>query len=324
MSRTLKIALQVAISGGLVAVLLWQIDVGETADRILSSNPAYLVLGLGIFLATTWGMGWRWQILLDSKGIHEPLGWLTRLYFVSVAVGQVLPTSVGGDAVRIIEHARRRPDVRAETVGAVFMERAVGSAATLILVAAGLALAAGRYEDAGALVWLEVVLVAAMLVLAVLLFHRRTARALQERVFPLGRRLRLDRPLASLHAAMHGYREKRAALASVLGITLGIQVARIAAIWCCGEAVGIDVSPLVYAILGPILFLVLMVPFTINGLGVREAFFVAFLAQFDVPADAAFATGLLFYAVTVAASSPGALILLWRSARPAFMRPRAE
>ncbi len=321
MSRGLRTVLQVAVSGGLIAILLWQIDLGQTADRILSSNPAYLVLGLGIFLVTTWGMGWRWKILLDSKGIHEPLGWLTKLYFVSFAVGQVLPTSVGGDAVRIIEHARRRPDVRAETVGAVFMERAVGSAATLVLVAAGLALAAGRYEGAGALVWLEVVLVAAMLILAVLLFHRRTARALQERVFPLGRRLRLDRPLASLHAAMHGYRDERGALASVLGITLGLQLARIAAIWSCGEAVGIDVSPLVYAILGPLLFMVLMVPFTINGLGVREAFFVAFLARFDVDADAAFATGLLFYAVSVATSLPGALILLWRSARPAFARP---
>jgi uncharacterized protein (TIRG00374 family) len=323
-NRTLRTVLQVAVSGGLIAVLLWQIDLGQTGDLILSSNPAFLLAALGIFLVTTWGMGWRWQILLDSKGIHESLGWLTKLYFVSYAAGQVLPTSVGGDAVRIVEHARRRPDARAETVGAIVMERAVGSAATLILVAVGLALAAGRYEDAAALVWLEVALVVALLVLAVLLFHPRTARTLQKRVFPLGRRLRLDRPLASLHAALHGYREQPRALASVLGITLGIQVARIGAIWCCGEAVGIDVSPIVYAILGPLLFLVLMVPFTINGLGVREAFFVAFLAQFDVGADAAFATGLLFYAVTVAAALPGALILLWRSARPAFMRPRAE
>jgi uncharacterized protein (TIRG00374 family) len=323
-NRTLKIALQVAISGGLIAVLLWQIDLDQTGELIFSSNPAYLLVALGIFLVTTWGMGWRWQVLLHSKGIHEPLGWLTKLYFVSYAVGQVLPTSVGGDAVRIVEHARRRPRARAETVGAIFMERAVGSAATLVLVAAGLAVAVGRYEDIAALIWLEVVLVAAMLVLAVLLFHRRTARALQERVFPLGRRLRLDRPLAALHAAMHGYREKRGALASVLGITLGIQVARIAAIWCCGEAVGIDVSPLVYAILGPLLFLILMLPFTINGLGVREVFFVAFLSRFDVDAGAALATGLLFYAVTVATSLPGALILLWRSARPVFMRPRAD
>ena len=39
-------------------------------------------------------------------------------------------------------------------------------------------------------------------------------------------------------------------------------------------------------ILGPLLFLVMMVPFTINGLGVREAFFVAFLGRFGVGADA--------------------------------------
>ena len=324
MSRTLRTVLQVVVSGGLLAVLLWQIDVGQTGDLIASSSPVYLLAALGIFLATTWGMAWRWRILLVSKGIREPLGWLTKLYFVSIAAGQVLPTSVGGDAVRIVEHARRRPDARGEAVGAVFMERAVGSAATLVLVAVGLALAAGRYEGASAVLWLEVVLVAAMLLLAVLLFHRRTARALQERVFPLGRRLRLDRPLASLHAAMHGYREQRGALALVLGITLGLQSARIVAIWCCGEAVGIDVSPLVYAILGPLLFMVLMVPFTINGLGVREVFFVAFLARFDVEADAALATGLLFYAVTVAAALPGALILLWRSARPAFARPRVS
>jgi uncharacterized membrane protein YbhN (UPF0104 family) len=107
----------------------------------------------------------------------------------------------------------------------------------------------------------------------------------------------------------------------VLAVTLGIQLSRIMAIWLCGEAVGVDLSPLVYVVLGPLLFLVMMVPFTINGLGVREAFFVAFLARFDVDADAAFATGFLFYAVTVATSLPGGFILLWRSVRPAPARP---
>ena len=76
-------------------------------------------------------------------------------------------------------------------------------------------------------------------------------------------------------------------------------------------------------IFGPLLFLVMLVPFTINGLGVREAFFVAFLGRFGVDADAAFATGFLFYVVTVATAVPGAVILLWRSVRPAAPRVRA-
>jgi glycosyltransferase 2 family protein len=323
LSRGLRIAVRVAVSGGIIAFLLWQIDVGRVADLIVSSHPGYLAAALAIFLVTTWGMAWRWQILLASKGIREPLGWLTKLYFVGYAASQILPTSLGGDAVRIVEHGRRRPDVRGEAAGAVLMERVIGSAGTLILVAIGLAVAVGRYDDIAPLVWLEVVLVAAMLVLAVLLFHPGAARQLQERVFPLGRRVRLDRPLASLHAAMHGYRKQPGALGLVLAITVGLQLARVVAIWLCGEAVGVDVSPLVYIILGPLLFLVMLVPFTINGLGVREAFFVAFLGRFDVDADAAFAAGFLFYAVTVATSLPGGFILLWRSLRPALVGPRA-
>ena len=318
MTRRLKIALQVAVSGGIIAYLLWQIDVGRTADLVVSSRPAYLVGALAIFVATTGGMAWRWQILLASKGIHEPLAWLTRLYFVAYAAGQILPTTIGGDAVRIVEHARRRPLARGEAAGAVLMERVLGAAGTLLLVAVGLVVAVGRYDDIAVLIWLEVAFVAGMIVLGVVLFSRRAHEFLQERVFPRTRRLRLDRALASVGRALHGYRDQPRTLLVVTAITVVVQAARIMAIWLCGEAVGLDLSPLVYVVLGPLLFLVMLVPFTINGLGVREAFFVAFLARFDVDADAAFATGFLFYAVTVVTSIPGGFLLLWSSLRPAF------
>jgi hypothetical protein len=133
--------------------------------------------------------------------------------------------------------------------------------------------------------------------------------------------VKLDRPLERVHYALHGYREHRGVLAAALALTLVTQAARLAAIWLCGEAVGVDVSPVVYVILGPLLFLVMLVPFTINGLGVREAFFVAFLGRFGVDADAAFATGFLFYAVTVATSLPGAVLILWSGGRKAAERP---
>ncbi len=262
-------------------------------------------------------MTWRWSALLAARGVHEPFSWLLRLYFVSYAAGQVLPTAVGGDAVRIIEHARRRPDAKATAAASVFMERALGSAGTLILVAVGLAVAAGRYDDVRFLFIVELVLVAAMVVLGLLLFSRRLGLALERRLFPLGRKIRLEKPLQSLYWAMHEYRSAPGVLLAVLGVTLVSQILRVAAIWLCGEAVGADVSPVVYVVLGPLLFLVQMIPFTLNGLGVREAFFVVFLGRFDVPEDVAFAAGFLFYAVSIATSLPGAFILLWKSVRPA-------
>ena len=321
MSRPLRILIQVLGSGAVLAYLIWQVDIGETWDILADSNLTYVAGALALFLGTTWAMAWRWQALLASKGLHEPLAWLTKLYFVSYAVGQILPTAVGGDAVRIVEHARKRPDAKAEAAAAVLMERVIGSVGTLFVVALGLAIAAGRYEDVRFVAWIEAAAVLGTIVFLVLIFSRRTGRHLVERVFPLGRRLRLEGPVTSLYKAMHEYRGRPRVLLFVLGLTIVSQLARVVGIWFCGEAVGIDVSPLVYFVLGPLLFFVQMVPFTLNGLGVREAFFVAFLARFDVPADAAFAAGVLYYAALLAASLPGAFILLWRSVRPAAPRP---
>jgi glycosyltransferase 2 family protein len=316
-NRSLKLTIQILVSGGIIALLLWQIDLEQTAEIIRDSRWGYVLAAFLILIATTWLMTWRWYALLAARGVHEPFSWLLGMYFVSYAAGQVLPTAVGGDAVRIIEHARRRPDAKATTAASVFMERTLGSAGTLILLAAGIAVAVGRYDDVGFLIVLEVVFVALMVVLGLLLFSRRLGLALERRLFPLGRRIKLEKPLQSLYWGMHEYRSSPGVMAAVLGVTVVAQVMRVIGIWLCGEAVGADVSPVVYVILGPLLFLVQMIPFTLNGLGVREAFFVLFLSRFDVPQDVAFAAGFLYFAISIATSLPGAFILLWKSLRPA-------
>ena len=62
--------------------------------------------------------------------------------------------------------------------------------------------------------------------------------------------------------------------------------------------------------MGPVLFLVLLFPFTINGIAVREAFFVSFLGTLGIGADSAFAAGFLFFLVNVVLALPGLGILL--------------
>jgi uncharacterized membrane protein YbhN (UPF0104 family) len=66
-------------------------------------------------------------------------------------------------------------------------------------------------------------------------------------------------------------------------------------------------------VLGPLLFVVMLVPFTVNGIGVREAFFVSFLGHLGVSADEAFACGFLFFIMTIVLALPGLAIILWES-----------
>jgi glycosyltransferase 2 family protein len=123
-----------------------------------------------------------------------------------------------------------------------------------------------------------------------------------------------------LYRGMHSYRDSVRVLLAVFVLTIGVQIVRILSIWLCGEAVGVDLSPRPYFVLGPLLFLVMLVPFTINGLAVREAFFVSFMTRLDVDADAAAATGFLFFVTTLGLALPGAAIVAWEAVRSGARR----
>ena len=188
--------------------------------------------------------------------------------------------------------------------------------------AAGFGLAIGRY-DVGAYLWLELAIAVATAVVAVVFFSRR-ARAPLARLVPLLERVRLARPLGALYRGLHAYRDHPGAVGAMLALTIGVQALRILAIWLCGEAVGVHLSPLPYFVMGPMFFLVMLAPFTLNGFALREAFFVSFLGQLGVSADRAFATGFLYFLLAVAQSLPGAVIWLVEGLRgPARQRDHA-
>jgi glycosyltransferase 2 family protein len=258
-------------------------------------------------LVTIVPMAWRWQLLLAARGIPDRLGWLTRAYLVSYTAGQILSTAIGGDAMRIFEASRRHPGRTGDLAGSVLLERALGGAATLALAAVGFALAVGHY-DVGAYLWIEAFFVVATIVLGFVLFSRSLRRPLA-RLVPLLRRLRLERPLRALYEGMHAFRDHAGLLVWITVLTLAVQAVRVLAIWLAGRSAGVDLSPRIYYVMGPMLFLVMLVPFTINGLAVREAFFVSFLGTVGVDPDSAFATGFLFFLVTILMAVPGALIL---------------
>src|SRR5207248_5485424 len=109
-------------------------------------RPWWLLLSLLLTFGTVPLQAWRWQLLLRVRGIIDSFAWLLRTYFVSYAVGQVLPTGVGGDASRIYETTRRHPGYGSPVAGSVLLERALGGAVTLVLAAVGFVLAIGRYD----------------------------------------------------------------------------------------------------------------------------------------------------------------------------------
>ncbi len=316
----MRAALTLAVTGLCTAYILWKIDLGRTGHLLAHARILWWLGACAIMAVSVWPLAWRWRLLLAARGLHETLGWLVRTSFVAYAAGQVLPTSLGGDATRIYATTRRHRGSSAAAAATVLLERGLGGAATLVLAAAGFALAVGRYSVGGYL-WLELALVVCAVAGGFLLFSTRLHPLLQ-RLRPLLRTLRIERPLREVYLALHAFRSDGALLAALFGLTLVVQAGRVLAVWCAGRAVGVDLSPRPYYVMGPLLFLVMLVPFTINGLAVRESFFVSFLGTLGVGADAAFSAGFLFFVVTIAVSLPGAAIVAWEAARHG-VEPRA-
>ena len=316
--RLLRVVATVVLTGLAVAYLLWKVDIGETVDVLGNANPWWFGLAVAIMTLTLVPMAMRWRWLMVSQGMRERLPWLVRAYLVAYAAGQILPTSIGGDAVRIVETSRRHPARLGAISAIVLLERALGGAATVLLGALGFVLAIGRY-DVGAYLWLEGAFVLGTLLLA-FLFFSRTARPILRWTRPLLARLRLERPVRSLYDGVHIFREHGRLLAGVFALTVAVQAVRVLAIWATARAVGIDLSPRIFYVMGPLFFLVLLVPFTLNGFAVREAFFVSFLGSVGIDAEAAFAAGFLFFLVATSLAVLGGAVLLWEGLRG---RPRA-
>jgi uncharacterized protein (TIRG00374 family) len=317
--QLVRIGLTLAITGGCLAYILWQLDVRQTIEILVHAQLVWFFGAVAIMLGGVPPMAFRWQRLLAARGVHESFRWVNRAYLVSYTAGQVLPSAVGGDAYRIYEVSRRHPGRLGDMTGIVLLERALGGCATLVLAAVGFVLAIGHY-DVGPYLWIEGIFVVGTVVLAILFFSHR-ARGLLQRLVPLLRKLRVERPLRALYQGIHVFRDHVGLMVWVSLLTLGVQTVRVLAIWMAGKAVGVELSPPPYYVMGPLLFLVLLVPFTVNGIAVREAFFVSFLGKLGVDKEAAVATGFLFFVVTIGLALPGAIILAVENLR-GVARPR--
>jgi uncharacterized protein (TIRG00374 family) len=322
MSRGTRVAIGTAVSAVVLAALLWFTDPPQIWHTLSAADARWVLAAVAVNIATVPVMAWRWQLLLSARGLHVPIAWLTRTYFVALFLGQFLPAAIGGDAVRAVELGRRT-QAGPEAVASVLIDRLVGVVslvALAVLAYAGSGGSGGRPEVAVA----ETAFGLAAVTILALLFSARlrglAARHLEPRV--AGRQLAAGQ---RFYDALHSYREHRGTLAAVCGLALGVQVARVGTIWMLVRALRLDVPVAEIFAAGPVLFAALILPVSLNGIGVREAVFVSFLRD-STTAEQAIALGVAFFAIGTATALVGSVILLLRWARYGVqaVRPRTQ
>ena len=129
MKRYFKLSLKIAVSLLLLIYLVNTIDFSKSLDLVLSSNTFYFSLSILLIILNYVFSSLRWKyLILSEKKIS--LIYLIKLYFIGSFFNNFLPTSIGGDAYKIVKLGDKI-NSRTDAFTATFLERFLGMVALL-------------------------------------------------------------------------------------------------------------------------------------------------------------------------------------------------
>lgn len=306
------------VSLGLLALVAQSVDLpavgGLLLDLPLRAGLATIACMLGVTLV----LALRWWLILRALGTPLPLGRTVGLMFIGTFFTQVLPTSVGGDAVRLWQiHRQGVPFARA--FSGVALERVSGLLALVLMVAAGV-LWLGQAVDPALGLLLLAALPVLLAGLALLCLLDRLPAGLRRRLegAPLLGPL-LQRITGLLDTLAADSRRVLLSPSLSLGLLLlstAAQVCSVLAVLALAHGLGLDLGWAEALAAVPAVILITFIPFSIAGWGVREGASVVMLGAVGIGAGPALAISVLFGLAMLVAALPGSLLWLRGGRRP--------
>ena len=137
MRRIVVSSLKILVSAALLYLALRKVDFHELASRFNVASLGWIVLAIvATFLQIFIGV-LRWREVSAECGAPLGLTQATRYNMIGAFFNQTLPSSIGGDAVRLWLVARAGAGWRAATYS-IFVDRAIGLIALAIVIVASL------------------------------------------------------------------------------------------------------------------------------------------------------------------------------------------
>ena len=190
--KMLALALKFLVLGFLFWFLSRGIDFAEAGRRLAAIDPLMLAGAAGVMLVQICVGGQRWRLVLSAIGAEISIFKAIQLFYIGVFFSQALPSSVGGDAVRMFKVYKLGMELR-NAINGVLLERAVTVVALVALIDVTLQWFLPRVDEATAALMLPAVVlvtVGCIVGLAFLMFLDRLPSSL--------RRWRLVRGLGNL------------------------------------------------------------------------------------------------------------------------------
>ena len=280
--KRILIILKLASSTALLIWVIRKTDLSEVVQAIKGANIYFLVSAFIIYCGSYYLRTYRWQILLKTKGIKASNIYLYQSYMVGIFFSNFLPSIVGGDAVRIYDIWRLEPN-KSISVSTVVVDRILGLL-VLIAFASGVLLFTPQVSSVLKPSYSYLWLLLGIVIIAVVLKKtfsplRRLSYVLNKIELPWWQKIKTK--ITNVFEAFISFSNHKFSLIKALAWSILVQIAVIAHYYLIAKALNFPTSFAIFFLVVPIATVIMMLPISINGIGLRENAFVFLLGTFS-------------------------------------------
>ena len=292
----LTTALRFGVTILLFAFLFKNLDITKLGATFLHINPSIALVGLVVGIYTLVVSAYQWQALLNAEKIPLDLTKLINLYMVGIAFNHFLPTSMGGDAVKIYYVGRESSNMPGSASAAV-MSRITGFFGMLLVAYPTLLIFHKQFTQQVVLLLLLLSLVVLVLVTGTFVFAGLFSRFAQVKKIQVAIESRLPSFIRK-RLNIGGIIEKAIDIGNtlimsakkprsmVIATLFGVMFHIVACLnyYSYGLALHIDIPFYFYLVAIPLVSLIGFLPISIGGFGLREGALIFVFATAHVAA----------------------------------------
>ena len=301
-----KTTLKIFITAGLLAFVLYQMDLRKFVQVLSSANLGLMLLAVLVQLLEYFLATGRWRVILRNFNIHINFAPLAKITFIGSFFNLFLPSAIGGDVVRGYYLSKKKNRGMSTTLTTTLLERSGGLCALLVIGTFFATLR--RIEVQGvSLLYVFLLLDLGYVTANVVLFHPwmhdQLTHFLKKRHFE-----NVEAKLELVYEGLTTLRKNWTAIFYTLVISLIIQFFAVVIVWISARAIDITAPFYIFLIFIPLINLTIMVPLTINGIGLRESVYYLLFSQIGLAVETSVTLSLLNFVVLLVSALPGALI----------------
>ncbi|MFH1692447.1 MAG: lysylphosphatidylglycerol synthase transmembrane domain-containing protein [Candidatus Omnitrophota bacterium] len=288
MKKISLLFLRISVTLALLIFLFSKVDFLALFVVIKNSDFEMIAYAFALYALLNFLIFIRWRFLCTGLGIKVGLLRLLASYMTSQFFNLILPSTIGGDAVKTFDIARHTKSHSSGILATVILDRFCGFFGLLTVLTLAVMFGLDIVSDPAVLL-VMFILLTAVVVLAAIMFSSRLFNGLFK-YFPFQK---LKNYLFKVHEATSSYRHKRRYLVWAWLISVGTQAGVAFVYYFLAKAIGLDIKIIYFLIFVPIISAFSVIPISVGGLGVRDTASVFLFTKIGVSATKAFTLSLL-------------------------------